>query len=222
MAAVAPAVDRLGERAVAGGGLLLQAAGMAWIALMAEPDLVYASMIAPMVIAGLGVSAAVPAVQKAVLSAAGTAQVGRASGTFNTIRQLGGTFGTAVLVAAFRKRRKLRVRAGVQRRVRRRDRRLGRVLARRRRRDPGSGGIGYEVIVATTGRRATLTSGPRRRQPSRVLTAAINDRRCTDITKSLHSLAAHPNAERAEHPCSPMRAKRAEPMPKTGTRVTHR
>jgi hypothetical protein len=34
------------------GGLLLQAAGMAWIALMARPGLAYPAMIAPMVLAG--------------------------------------------------------------------------------------------------------------------------------------------------------------------------
>jgi hypothetical protein len=43
----------------------------------------------------------VPAAQSAVLSAAAPADMGKASGTFSTIRQLGGAFGIAVLVAVF-------------------------------------------------------------------------------------------------------------------------
>ena len=47
-----------------GLGQMLQAIGLTWIGLIAEPGLPYAAMVAPMVIAGLGVSAAMPAVQK--------------------------------------------------------------------------------------------------------------------------------------------------------------
>ena len=94
-------VDRVGGRVVATTGLMLQAIGLTWIGLIAEPGLPYAAMVAPMVIAGLGVSAAMPAVQKPVLGAAGPGEIGRASGTFNTMRQLGGAFGIAALVAVF-------------------------------------------------------------------------------------------------------------------------
>lgn len=58
-------------------------------------------MIAPFVIMGIGVSMAIPAAQSAVLRAVPMSAVGAASGTFNTVRQLGGAFGIAVPAAVF-------------------------------------------------------------------------------------------------------------------------
>jgi MFS family permease len=94
-------VNRLGERRLVVVGLLLQAAGMAWIALIATPDLAYASLVVPLIVAGSGVSMAMPAAQNAVLSAVAPVEIGQASGTFNMLRQLSGVFGIAVLVAVF-------------------------------------------------------------------------------------------------------------------------
>jgi hypothetical protein len=74
---------------------------MGWIALVAEPDLAYAQMIAPLIIAGAGVSMAIPATQSAVVNSVAPQHVGKASGTFSTLRQLGGAFGVAILVAVF-------------------------------------------------------------------------------------------------------------------------
>ncbi|HZC14940.1 MAG TPA: DHA2 family efflux MFS transporter permease subunit, partial [Thermoleophilaceae bacterium] len=47
--------DRIGERPLLVGGLTLQAAGLAWIALIAEPGLFYSELIVPFVVAGVGV-----------------------------------------------------------------------------------------------------------------------------------------------------------------------
>jgi len=94
-------IERVGERPFVAGGLLLQAAGMGWIALIADPGVAYASLIPPFVIAGAGVSMALPAVQSAILGAVAPAHLGVASGTFNTLRQLGGAFGVAIGVAVF-------------------------------------------------------------------------------------------------------------------------
>jgi hypothetical protein len=44
---------------------------------------------------------ALPAAQKAVVSAVGAREIGQASGAFNTMRQVGGVFGIAVIVAVF-------------------------------------------------------------------------------------------------------------------------
>ena len=93
--------DRIGEGTLLAGGLGLQAVGMAWISLINGPDLAYGSLIVPLVIAGIGVSAAIPAAQKAVLGSVPPAAIGKASGTFNTLRQLGGAVGVAVLGAVF-------------------------------------------------------------------------------------------------------------------------
>ena len=90
-------VNRLGERPLVVVGLLLQAVGMAWIALIAVPDIAYVRLVAPLVLAGAGVSMAMPAVQSSVAAT----EIGKASGTFNMLRFLGGVFGIAILVAAF-------------------------------------------------------------------------------------------------------------------------
>ena len=94
-------IRRVGERPFAVAGLLLQAAGMGWIALIASPDVAYWRLVAPLAIAGCGVSMAMPAIQNAVVSSVAPASIGKASGTFNMLRQLGGVFGIATLVAVF-------------------------------------------------------------------------------------------------------------------------
>jgi EmrB/QacA subfamily drug resistance transporter len=94
-------VNRLGERRLVVGGLLLQAAGMAWIALIATPEVAYVRLAAPMILAGAGVSLAMPAAQNAVMGSVAAAEVGMASGAFNMFRFLGGAFGIAILVAVF-------------------------------------------------------------------------------------------------------------------------
>jgi predicted MFS family arabinose efflux permease len=94
-------VDRIGERQLLVGGLTLQAAGMGWISLINKPDLAYPSLILPLFIAGVGVAAAMPAAQNAVLGSVTPAAIGKASGTFNTLRQLGGAVGIAILAAVF-------------------------------------------------------------------------------------------------------------------------
>ncbi len=94
-------ISRVGERPFAVAGLLLQAAGMGWIALIAGPDVAYWRLVAPLAIAGCGVSMAMPAIQSAVVSSVAPASIGKASGAFNMMRQLGGVFGIATLVAVF-------------------------------------------------------------------------------------------------------------------------
>jgi EmrB/QacA subfamily drug resistance transporter len=94
-------VNRIGERALIVGGLFLQAVGMAWIGLIAAPDLAFAQLVAPLIVAGAGVSMAMPAAQNAVLGAVAPNEIGKASGIFNMVRFLGGVFGIAILVVVF-------------------------------------------------------------------------------------------------------------------------
>ena len=58
-------------------------------------------MVLPLVLTGAGVAMSLPAAQSAVLGAVEPQDIGRASGAFSTLRQLGGVFGVAVLVAVF-------------------------------------------------------------------------------------------------------------------------
>ena len=94
-------VDRIGERPLVVTGLTLQAVGMAWMALIAHTGMAYWTMIAPLVVAGAGISMAIPAAQNAVVSSVPDTDVGIASGTFTMMRQLGGVFGLAIVVAVF-------------------------------------------------------------------------------------------------------------------------
>jgi MFS family permease len=93
--------DRIGERPLIVAGNLLMTAGMGWLALLADPAAGYLSMVVPMALGGLGFSLAVPAATMAVVSRVAPPDIGRASGTFSTTRQLGGAFGIAILGAAF-------------------------------------------------------------------------------------------------------------------------
>jgi EmrB/QacA subfamily drug resistance transporter len=94
-------VERVGERPLIVGGLLMQAVGLGWVALLARTGLPYAQMIPPLIVAGVGISTALPAVQNAVVGSVAPGQIGKASGTFSMMRQLGGAFGLAVGVAVF-------------------------------------------------------------------------------------------------------------------------
>jgi MFS family permease len=93
--------DRFGERPFMVGGLLLQAIGMGWIALIAAPDLSYSELVVPLVVAGCGVSMAIPAAQNSVVGAVALEAIGKAAGTNSMVRELGGVFGIAVVVAVF-------------------------------------------------------------------------------------------------------------------------
>jgi MFS family permease len=93
--------DRIGERPLMVGGLSLQAAGMAWLALIAEPGLAYSQMLAPFIVAGVGISMAIPAAQSSVVGSAEMDALGKAAGANSMMRELGGVFGIAVAVAVF-------------------------------------------------------------------------------------------------------------------------
>jgi EmrB/QacA subfamily drug resistance transporter len=94
-------INRFGERPFIVVGLSLNALAMIWIALVAEPDLAYWQIGAPLILSGTGIAMSIAAVQSAVLTSVAPQDIGRASGTFSTMRQLGGAFGVAVLVAVF-------------------------------------------------------------------------------------------------------------------------
>ena len=93
--------NRIGERTLVTLGLTMQAAGFAWVAAIAAPHMAYWHMIPPLVIAGAGISMAIPSAQNAVMNAVEPAELGKASGTFMTMRQLGGVFGLAIAAAVF-------------------------------------------------------------------------------------------------------------------------
>ena len=82
-------------------GLALQAAGLAWIAVVSTPTVPYSELIAPFVISGIGMAMYFAPVANVVLSSVRPDEEGQASGANNAIRELGGVFGVAVLAAVF-------------------------------------------------------------------------------------------------------------------------
>ncbi|HLZ02123.1 MAG TPA: DHA2 family efflux MFS transporter permease subunit [Bradyrhizobium sp.] len=94
-------VQKFGERRLVATGLLMQAAGLGWIAFNVTAGAGYAAMVVPLIVAGVGVSMAMPAAQNAILSSVAVTEMGKASGVFNMGRFLGGMFGIALMVAVF-------------------------------------------------------------------------------------------------------------------------
>jgi EmrB/QacA subfamily drug resistance transporter len=94
-------VDRFGERPFLVAGPLLQAIGMAWIAVIADAGMAYSEMIAPLIIAGAGISMTFPAAQNSVVGSVPADAIGKAAGMNSTVRELGGVFGIALSVAVF-------------------------------------------------------------------------------------------------------------------------
>jgi EmrB/QacA subfamily drug resistance transporter len=96
-----PLSDRWGGRPLIITGLAMQAAGLAWLALVIAPGVAYASLILPFVISGVGMALFFVPVANTVLGSVRPDQEGIASGANNAIRELGGVFGIAILASVF-------------------------------------------------------------------------------------------------------------------------
>ena len=94
-------VDRIGERPLMVSGLLIQAGGSAWIASIARPNLPFSHLVAPLIVAGVGISMAIPSAQNSVVGSATLETAGKLAGINSMMRELGGVFGIAVAVAVF-------------------------------------------------------------------------------------------------------------------------
>jgi hypothetical protein len=84
-----------------GPRLLVQAFGMVWIGRSVAPDVAFISLVVPFVIAGAGVSLAMPAAQNVVMSSVAPSHIGKAAGTYNMLRFLGGALGIAISASVF-------------------------------------------------------------------------------------------------------------------------
>jgi EmrB/QacA subfamily drug resistance transporter len=93
--------DKIGARPLIVPGLLMQAAGFAWIVYLAARSSSYASYIAPLLIAGVGISMALPCVSAAGLNAVSPQALGKAAGVMNTMQQFGAVFGIAIATTVF-------------------------------------------------------------------------------------------------------------------------
>jgi len=93
--------DRIGSRPLMVTGLGLQAVAMAWLASIMDAGTAYSSFVVPFILAGTGMALVFAPAANAVLQSVRPEQAGQASGATNTIRELGGVMGIAVLAAVF-------------------------------------------------------------------------------------------------------------------------
>ncbi|MEU5881495.1 MFS transporter [Spirillospora sp. NPDC047279] len=93
--------DRFGNRPFMVGGMALQAAGLGWLAAVVEPGVPYSSLVAPLVVSGVGLSAVMPTVANAVTASVPFSDAGVASGVNSALRELGSVFGVAIIALVF-------------------------------------------------------------------------------------------------------------------------
>jgi MFS family permease len=93
--------DRIGSRPLMATGLALQSLALAYLATVTAPDVAYATLVPGFVMAGTGMALVFAPAANAVLSSVRTSEAGQASGATNTIREIGGVLGVAVLATVF-------------------------------------------------------------------------------------------------------------------------
>ncbi|MFD7613284.1 DHA2 family efflux MFS transporter permease subunit [Streptomyces sp. NPDC059828] len=93
--------DRIGGRPVVFTGLALQAVGLAYFALVLEPDVSYASQLPALIISGIGMALYFAPAANLVMSSVRPAEQGMASGANNALREVGGALGVAILSSVF-------------------------------------------------------------------------------------------------------------------------
>jgi EmrB/QacA subfamily drug resistance transporter len=102
---VAPAAgmlsDRYGGRPFMAGGLALQAIALGWMAAIATPTVAFSHLVAPFVIAGVGMGLFFAPVANVVLSSVRPEEEGQASGANNAMREFGGVLGVTIVAAIF-------------------------------------------------------------------------------------------------------------------------
>ncbi len=102
---IAPAAgmlsDRIGRRPVLVTGMLLQGVGLGWFALIATTGAGYGQLVAPLVVAGVGISMALPIAPATIVSAVLPHDIGKASGVNSTLQRFGAAFAIAIVAAVF-------------------------------------------------------------------------------------------------------------------------
>jgi EmrB/QacA subfamily drug resistance transporter len=93
--------DRIGSRPLLIAGMALMAGALGWLAAISSPTVPYANLIPAFVMAGVGMSLYFAPVANLVLSSVRRDEEGKASGVNNTMREVGGVFGVAVLASVF-------------------------------------------------------------------------------------------------------------------------
>jgi EmrB/QacA subfamily drug resistance transporter len=92
---------RIGARRVVTAGMAAQALSLFWIGTAASAGSSYLSLLPAFILGGLGMGLSFAPLSATVMAGLADARQGEASGAYNTLRELGGVFGIAVLGAVF-------------------------------------------------------------------------------------------------------------------------
>jgi MFS family permease len=93
--------DRMGPRPIMVTGLALQALGFAWVAERGSLHTSWVELVVALLVAGVGVSMALPTVPTAVLSSVAGIEMGKASGINYMAQRFGAVFAIAIASAVF-------------------------------------------------------------------------------------------------------------------------
>lgn len=94
--------DRIGGRPIVFTGFLSMATGLGWLAVvLADPDVGYGAQVPALVLAGIGMAMFFAPAGELLMRSVAPAEQGMASGVNNSLREVGGALGVALLASVF-------------------------------------------------------------------------------------------------------------------------
>jgi EmrB/QacA subfamily drug resistance transporter len=96
-------VSRIGARPLVLAGMAAQALALFWLGTVSQPGTPYTTLLPAFVLGGLGMGLSFAPLSATVMGSAASALQGQASGVYNTVRELGGVFGVAILGTIFQR-----------------------------------------------------------------------------------------------------------------------
>jgi len=93
--------DRIGRRPLMVVGLALQTLGFGWVAVHGSLSTSWVELVVALLVAGIGISMALPTVPTAVLSSVAAVEMGKASGISAMSQRFGAVFAIAIASAVF-------------------------------------------------------------------------------------------------------------------------
>jgi EmrB/QacA subfamily drug resistance transporter len=93
--------DRIGPRKVMATGLFMLTAGFVWVSVRGSLSTSWVELMLALLVAGIGISMALPTVPTAVLNAVAPDELGKASGINYMAQRFGAVFGIAIATSVF-------------------------------------------------------------------------------------------------------------------------
>jgi MFS family permease len=93
--------DRIGPRKVMATGLFMLTAGFVWVSVRGSLSTSWVELMLALLVAGIGISMALPTVPTAVLNAVAPHELGKASGINYMAQRFGAVFGIAIATSVF-------------------------------------------------------------------------------------------------------------------------